>query len=93
MPTIYLLSKITGPLDQQERDKIENSLSDVFGTSWRDVGNGSYLVSADSTLVTEDISNKIGISEGNMGEYIVTALQPFYGFGPNSNWEWISSNG
>lgn len=93
MATVYLLSKISTPLEDYQRENLEEKLNEAFGTKWRAIGNGSYLVAADSTFVTEDISNKAGISEGYMGEFIVTALQPYFGFGPNSNWEWISTNG
>lgn len=93
MATIYLLSKIKTALEPGEQLILEQNLRQEFGEKWRDIGNGSYLVSADPTYVTEDISNKAGISNGSVGEFIVTALSPYYGYGPTANWEWINANG
>jgi hypothetical protein len=93
MATIYMLAKVVDALDAGKQALIEQKLSLEFPSKWRAVGNGVYLVSADSSLVTEDISDKTGISDGSAGEYIVTAVHPYFGWASTSVWEWINANG
>lgn len=89
MATIYLAAK-TGPeLNHDQKIKLERNLNNVFGDRWRSIGNGNYLLAAGAGSITQDISDNLGISSGDVGGYIVTALAPYYGWSDNSNWEWI----
>lgn len=91
MATVYLLAKVGENQNPTFSAKLEANLEKCFPKKWRDIGVGSYLVACEEPTVTKDLSEKLEISGGSVGAYIVTKLSPFYGWGDNSMWEWIST--
>lgn len=92
MAAIFLLAKVDNEQRLDQKKVLESNLAREFPQKWRDIGNGCYLVATDSSVVTQDVSDKSGISDGGAGGYIVTAINPYYGWASNSTWEWIAAN-
>jgi hypothetical protein len=92
MATIYLLAK-TGELQNPTfASKLEGNLEKHFSHKWRNIGAGAYLVSVDEPTVTQDLAEKLEVTGGGVGSYIVTKLDPYYGWGSKAMWEWISTH-
>lgn len=80
MVGIFLLTKVQEAQTPQQKQILEAALVGAFPDSWRDIGNGSYLVATSKSMITQDISGAAGITGGEAGSYIVTSLQPYYGW-------------
>ena len=93
MATVFILIKVGKAQNDMERATIESNLGEHYGDSWRHLGLGSYLVAEQDPILTREVSDKIGISGGEVGEYIVTKLDPFFGWGYKEVWEWIDTYG
>ncbi|QHC93885.1 hypothetical protein PspR84_04340 [Pseudomonas sp. R84] len=52
--------------------------------------NGEYVVSFVGT--SKELSDRLGISEGNSGNAIVFSVSSYYGRTTPDTWEWIKRN-
>jgi len=93
MATVYILVKVGEPQEPEKISTIEANLASKFANRWRRLQHGSYLVAADEPLLTRDVSDMTGISDGQVGSYIVTRMDSYYGWAGQEVWEWISTFG
>ena len=93
MATIYVLIKSGKAQNDTEKATIRSNLGKHYGDAWRHLGLDSYLVAEQETILTREVSEKIGISGGGVGNYIVTRLDPFFGWDNKEIWEWIDIYG
>lgn len=91
MVAIFLLAKVQETQTAQQKEALETALLGAFPDSWRDIGNGSYLVATNKSMITQDISAAAKITGGEVGAYIVTSLDPYYGWASKAIWEWIKA--
>lgn len=91
MVSLFLFSKVQEPQTPQQKTSMIAALSANFPDAWRDVGNGNFIVATSKTLITQDVANLVGITSGNAGAYIVTNLEPYYGWANKTIWEWIKA--
>lgn len=89
MASIYLLSKVQNAATSEQRTWINASIVMNFPDRWRDIGNDCYLVATTKPMVTEDVSVLAGIKDGQAGTYIVTKMDPYYGWANKTIWEWV----
>jgi hypothetical protein len=54
------------------------------------VGVDHWLVSANGTA--QEISGKLGIATGQIGQAVVYNVGGYFGYAPQTTWEWIKSN-
>jgi hypothetical protein len=92
MANIYILVKVGEPQASEKRSKLEANLASNFPDGWRKLEQGSYLVASDEPLLTRDVSDKAGITNGEVGSYIVTKIDAYYGWAGNEIWEWINTH-
>lgn len=52
--------------------------------------DGQWLVAA-RLMTSRDVSDRLGISEGETGNGIVVAMDAYWGRASNSIWEWMSA--
>lgn len=93
MATIYVLIKVGEPQTSEKRSKIEANLASNFAKGWRKLENGSYLVAVSEPSLTRGVSDMAGISDGEVGSYIVTKLDPYFGWAGKEVWEWVNTFG
>lgn len=97
MTTIYVLIKVGDIQDAAKKLTVETGLKAAFESgftsAWRPVGHGTYLVAVKEPTLTRNVSDKLGVSDGKAGSYIVTKLDPYYGWADKEVWEWISTYG
>jgi len=91
MAKIFLLACVDNAPTDEETAKVRASLAHSFGEKFLEMGNRSFLVAAEAPILTKDISDKAGISDGDAGSYIVTPLDSYYGWANQSYWEWIDT--
>lgn len=91
MVAIFLLTKVQDPLTPEQKKVLEASLSKEFPDFWREAGNGTYLVATSKPMIPQDISGSLGISVGNAGSYIVTVMEPYYGWAGKAIWDWMKT--
>lgn len=91
MAAIYVLIKVGEPQTPEKRSKIEADLASNFTKGWRKLENGSYLVATENPLLTREVSDMAGISDGLAGSYIVTKMDSYYGWAGQEVWEWIAT--
>ena len=60
-----------------------------FPTDHYEVGPVHWLIVAPSTAV--DVSNRLGITTGTIGNALVFAVSSYYGRAPSVIWDWIAS--
>lgn len=89
MAAVFVLTKVQGSQTPEQRAKLLATLGREFPNGWRDLGGDSYLVSTPKPLITQDISRITGITDGGVGAYLVTTLDPYFGWASASTWEWI----
>ena len=78
-------------LTTNEKAFVEERLKANWPDRWKDAGNNCFVVASDKPLVTKEISDLAGISDGNGGKYVVTKLDNYYGWADKSLWEWIGN--
>ena len=93
MATIYVLIKVDKAQNDAQRERIVSNLRERYGDAWRYLGLDSYLVAEQEPILTRELSDKIGVSGGDVGNYIVTKLDPYFGWGHKEVWEWIDTYG
>ena len=91
MVTIFLFTKVQEPQTPDQKVTLEVSLNSEFHDSWRDVGNDNYLVATSKPLITQDVTKLAGVTDGVAGSYVVTNLEPYYGWASKGIWEWIKT--
>lgn len=89
MAAIYLLTKVQEEQTAEQRTALIAKLETEFPDAWRDLGMGSFLVATSKPVVTQDVANSLGISEGIAGSYILTKMEPYYGYANKAIWEWV----
>ena len=89
MTSIFLFTKVQDAQTPAQKLAIEVALEAQFKDSWRDLGNGSYLVATSKPLITQDVTRLAGVADGHAGAYIVTTTDPYFGWASNSIWEWM----
>jgi len=93
MATIYVLIKVGETQNAAQQSTIEAKLNEHSGDTWRRLDNGTYLVAVTEPTLTREVSDKTGISDGEVGSYNVTKLDPFFGWASKEIWEWIETYG
>lgn len=89
MAVIYLLTKVQEPQTPDQRLKLHAALQEHFPEKWHGVGQDCYLVATNRPILTEELSRELKIADGEVGSYIVTNLDPYYGYANRSIWEWV----
>ena len=67
--------------------QLEAALVREFPDDHRKLENNEYLVSAAGSA--KEVSDKLGISDGNTGPAIVFRMSSYFGRAPGEIWEWI----
>lgn len=85
--TIFAIIPQPGP----NGERLDKAVNDAVGqANCLSIGNGAWLVSAAGTA--QDLSNRIGISEGHAGSAMVFEIGSYYGRANPAYWSWIKSN-
>lgn len=69
------------------RDEIQKKANQL-GLPLQNVAKEGLLVSFKGT--SEELAAQLGISEGQTGRAVVISISSYYGFAPQSLWEWIN---
>ena len=67
--------------------RLAEKIAEVFPADHLRVSDTQWLVSSGGT--TQDISAKLGISDGTSGAAIVLAVSSYFGRAPTNIWEWM----
>lgn len=84
---IFMITSQPGPNSEELAGAIANA---VGSENTFPLGNSSWLVSAQGTA--QDLSNRIGITEGHAGSAIVIEAASYYGRANPAIWSWIKAN-
>lgn len=77
-------------LKQSDSHLLSQAVETVYSGKNFKVAQGHYLVNATGTA--QDISSTIGISSGQRGHAIVYNVAGYFGYAPNTTWEWLKAN-
>lgn len=91
MVVLFLLTKVQEPQNPGQKTALVSSLNTHFPDSYRDIGNDNYLVATSRPLIAQDVTKQIGISDGIAGSYLVTGLEPYFGWANKTIWDWIKA--
>ena len=91
MAVIYLLTKVQDGQTPEQKSALLAALKTEFPDTWRDIGNDCYLVASSKPMITQDISTSAQITAGAAGAYLITKLDPYYGWASKSIWEWVTT--
>lgn len=91
MVTLFLFTKVQEPQTLQQKANLVAALNAEFRDSWRDIGNDNYLVATSRPLIAQDVTKLASVSDGQAGSYIVTNLEPYFGWANKTIWEWIKA--
>lgn len=82
---------IISPSDQssQQRAELDEIIKAQFGNKCHPFSNG-WLVAYDGT--SRQLSDALGISDGNFGSALVLNFSGHWGRAPSDLWEWIAQN-
>lgn len=69
------------------REQTEGRVIEL-GLPFYPVGSLGLMVAFKGT--SEELSNQLGITDGQTGRAIVIAVGDYYGFAPPGLWEWIN---
>jgi hypothetical protein len=69
MVTLFLFAKVQELQTPEQKVSLEANLDKEFHDSWRDLGNGSYLVATGKPLITSRC-NRIGRYHGWLGWFV-----------------------
>jgi hypothetical protein len=69
-------------------DKLERALAQYFPNNYLIVKPGIWLVSGYG--LAKDISDRLGISDGQTAQGIVLSINGYWGFESNVIWEWLA---
>lgn len=68
---------------------IRAALERHFPNDHRDLGDNEWLVSGSGTA--QEISNRLGVTDGTSGAAIIFSMQSYYGRAPTDIWDWIKT--
>ena len=76
----------------KEDDKAAPAIKEAYPNGHKHVWPGLWFVVDEVT--TQEVGNKLGISDGSRGGVFVCSLSTNYGgFGPKDAWEWLTLKG
>ena len=70
--------------------KLAQKIGELFPNDHRQLKDDQWLVSAQGKT-TQNISDELGISDGDSGSAIVFATSGYYGRYTSDTWEWIDA--
>jgi len=79
--TVLSLSQVAPPI-------LETKIKAVYPNDHFPLGPGKWLVVSDG--IAKNVSDKLGLADGTAGIVAVFAISGYYGFAPNSIWEWLA---
>lgn len=82
--TIYL---IRSPVPNANLAK---KIESIFRDNWLILSEREWLVSTEGTT-TKDICDKLGVTDGSIGNAIVFATSGYFGRAETSIWEWMKA--
>lgn len=68
---------------------MKRALQKSFPDNHLEVTDGQFLVASQSTAM--DVSNRLGITDGENGSAIVFSMGSYYGRASTNIWDWIKS--
>ncbi|MCE9650246.1 MAG: hypothetical protein K8R18_11555 [Parvibaculum sp.] len=68
---------------------LNNKIAGEFPNDFFKINDTQWLISATGTA--QEISNKIGVTDGQTGSAIIFATSGYYGRAPANIWEWIKA--
>jgi len=77
-------------LNQPDSHHLSETVEKIYGGRNFKVAQGHYLVNAVGTA--QDISRTLGITGGHLGLAMVYNVAGYFGYAPNTTWEWLKSN-
>lgn len=84
---IFAITLQPGPNGEQ----LPKSITDAVGeTNVLQISDGTWLVAAQGTA--QDLSTRIGITEGHAGSAVVLEVASYYGRANPAIWSWIKAN-
>jgi sarcosine oxidase gamma subunit len=69
--------------------KLEAAIQAKFPADQLKVGPGQWIIAATGT--SKDISDQLGLTEGDVGSAIIVSFSGYYGRASTNIWEWIAS--
>lgn len=70
-------------------DQLSNAVKAAYPDDVYVLGNGAWIVS--DSVTARDVSDKIGISEGDNGSAIVVEVASYFGRANPSIWSWMKA--
>ena len=71
-----------------EDEKIHKAVERAYPKDHIKVWPGFWFVVDEAT--TQQVSDKLRISDGSLGQVVVNAVTSYWGYGPKNLWEWLS---
>jgi hypothetical protein len=81
--SIFVIFRVARPAE------LEAALARVYPDDYLSLGGGQYLVSAIGSA--KAVSDKLGISDGNMGSAIVFKMTNYFGRATTEIWDWVKN--
>lgn len=79
---IHYITAIDAP------ENIQRALDEHLKDSVYRVAEGQWFVDFEGT--SKQLSDQIGITDGNLGGAVVMSVSNYFGYGPTDMWEWLS---
>lgn len=70
-------------------NKLANAVSAAYPDDVYDLGNGAWIVSDSATA--KEVSDKVGISEGENGSGVVVEVASYFGRANPAIWSWMKT--
>jgi len=77
-------------LNQNASAALASAVETPFNGKYFQVAAGHFLINAAGTA--QDISNQLNLAGGTLGQAIVYNIAGYFGYGPNTTWEWLRAN-
>ena len=72
----------------QDKETLNNLISEKFGNACFCLPNGDWLVSYVGT--SKQLSDELGLSDGSNGSSMVVNFSGYWGYANNEIWEWLN---
>lgn len=71
-----------------QEEKIAETIKTVYKDAYNHPWEGLWFVFDQAT--SQEVGEKLGISDGSKGQVFVSLLSGYWGWGPKDSWEWLA---